>query len=90
MEGMTTKQIELARHALGLSQFRKKSYRNRFIAGDGHPDFPEWMKMVIDRNAKRSQSRMFGGDSMFMLTLVGARTALNAGEQLDKEDFPDA
>lgn len=43
---LTPAQRELARHALGLPNDRKRSYRNRFIASKGHADFAEWEVMV--------------------------------------------
>lgn len=87
---MTTKQIELARHALGLPNKRKRTYRNRFVAGDGHDDFPEWELMVAEGNAeKRDGSTVpFGGDHIYYLTEQGARLALKRGEKLSPEDFP--
>ena len=35
---MSAAQIELARHALGLPNKMRMSYRNRFVAGHGHVD----------------------------------------------------
>jgi hypothetical protein len=40
---LTPRQIELARHALGLPNQYKKSYRNRFVAGGNHPDQNDWL-----------------------------------------------
>ncbi len=42
---MTENQIELGRHALGLPNKERTSYRNHFCAGPGHTDYPEWMAM---------------------------------------------
>lgn len=80
---MTPRHIELARHALGLTGERTRSYRNRFVAGKGHADFADWMVMVLEGNAKRLSGNMFS------LTLVGARRALRNSESLDSEDFPE-
>ena len=86
---MTPQQIELARHALGLPNERHCSYRNYFTAGKDHPDFPDWIAMVADGNARRRiSSRMAGGDDVFWLTLEGATFALRPRETLDPEDFP--
>ena len=86
---LTARQRALARHALGLPNRTKKSYRNRFVAGVDHVDFGEWMQMVTDANAGRraGTSLHYGGDDLFWLTEQGARQALNKGERLDPEDF---
>lgn len=87
---MTPQQKELARHALGLS-VNSKSYRNRFVAGEGHPDYPDWLAMVAAGEARRRDGRKlpFGGDDLFWLTPAGAALALSPGETLDPEDFPE-
>jgi hypothetical protein len=87
---MTPKQIELARHALGLPHISRKSYRNRFVAGPGHDDYEEWMAMVASGDAMRRDGKTvcFGGDDLFWLTKKGALEALKHGERLDTEDFP--
>lgn len=90
---MKPEQIELARHALGLPNERRESYRNRFVAGPGHTDYLNWMEMVANGDAKRrdgSKSQMTGGDDFFWLTMAGACAALNPGEKLCPEDFPGA
>lgn len=86
---MTPGQRELARHALGLPNSRGQSYRNRFVAGIGHPDFFDWCVMVIDGNAtyRLPHTVPFGGDAIFYLTDAGAKTALARRETLDPEDF---
>ena len=53
---MTPRQIELARHALGLRPGCLVSYRNRFLAGPGHPDYADWQAMVAAGQAKRLES----------------------------------
>lgn len=81
---MTPRQIELARHALGLPNRTKQSYRNRFVASAGHGDFADWEAMVAEGVAKRDDGPTF----CFWLTLEGAHNALLKGERLDLEDFP--
>lgn len=78
---MTARQITLARHALGLDGQRTVSFRNRFVAGPGHTDYPEWMAMATTGHARRR-------DDFFWLTRQGAELALRPGERLDPEDFP--
>ena len=84
---MTPRQIELARHALGLDGRRVVSYRNRFIAGRDHADFAEWMAMVEQGDATRSTPMLHGGSFLFELTGKGAEQALLPNEKLDPEDF---
>lgn len=79
---MKPRQIELARHALGLKQGSRVSYRNYFAADEGHADYRDWMAMVAGDYAVHG-TRAFG------LTLKGARAALLPGEQLSPEDFPE-
>jgi len=81
----------LARHALGLVDGRKVSYRNHFVCGPGHSDFDKWERMVVIGDARRfGPSPLYGGDYMFRLTHKGARSVLREGERLDPEDFPEA
>jgi hypothetical protein len=86
---MTPRQIELARHALGLPNARKQSYRNRFIAGEGHSDQADWDAMVLSGDAKVVRKvPLYRGDDAFWLTPQGATAALRAGERLSSDDFP--
>ena len=86
---MTPEQIELARHALGLPNKQRRSYRNRFVTGPGGTDYLHWMQMVTDGRARRrAGSPLTGGDDYFWLTTGGACEALLPGERLDQEDFP--
>ena len=85
----TKQQRDLARHALGLPNRRKQSYRNSFITGPGSIDYDAWMAMVGMRAAvQHAGSPLTGGDPCFVLTRGGAEMALNDGEKLDPEDFP--
>lgn len=85
---MTPAQRELARHALGLDR-KRRSYRNRFVCRE---DNPEWSAMVAVGLAtmRPAASVPFGGDAVFYLTTAGAKLAIDAGETLSPEDFPDA
>jgi hypothetical protein len=86
---MSPDQKELARHALGLPNVRRRSYRNHFVAGEGHSDFTNWLAMVEAGEAKRRKGNaLTGGDDLFRLTKAGAEAALNPRERLDPEDFP--
>jgi len=89
---MTPKQIDLARHALGLDGRRTHSYRNCYVVGAGAPDYEDWKQMVAAGDATRRDGAKlpYGGDDLFHLTLQGARKALLPAETLDREDFPAA
>lgn len=86
---MSKIQIDLARHALGLTR-KKVSYRNRFVTGQGSTDYQPWLDMVTAGDAVRIDGTKlpFGGDDLFCLTPQGAAKALRKGESLDREDFP--
>lgn len=85
---MTPKQIELARHALGLPNKRNMSYRNHYVVGSGE-DYTEWMDMVDAKAARhRTGTPLSGGEDVFWLTEIGARAALKRREKLDPKDFP--
>lgn len=86
---MTARQIDLARHALGLRPSRLISHRNHFCAGPNHDDFAEWEAMVAAGFAvKRENKYLPPGDVMFHLTRAGANQALKPGDVLDPEDWP--
>jgi hypothetical protein len=86
---MTPEQRRLARHALGLARGRKLSYRNHFVTGKGSPDHPAWAQMVEAGHAWRNAgNELTGGADLFGLTLKGARAALEPGESLCAEGFP--
>lgn len=83
---MTDTQIELARHALGLPNDRKTSYRNYF---NTYETDPHWSEMVEQRDAVMRRSAILGGESVyFHLTYEGALKALKDDEKLDEEDVP--
>lgn len=82
-------EVDVARHALGLTGDRKRSYRNYFTAGEDHADYQKWMGIVAKGLAVRIDRRgMMGGDWLFHLTYDGAEQALYEGESLDDSDFP--
>jgi hypothetical protein len=88
-KAMTDRQRELARHALGLPNQRRTSYRNRFCTGPGCTDYDNWCEMVEKGFARRrAGSVLTGGDDLFSLTRAGAEVVLMPGETLCPEDFP--
>lgn len=86
---MTKRQIDLARHALGLPNKDRRSYRNAFVAGLNHDDYDDWYAMVRNGYAvKRDGAALpFGGDDVFHMTRAGAEAVLVARETLDLQDF---
>lgn len=85
---MTPKQIELARHALGLPNKSRTSYRNRFVTTATSLDYDDWLAMVASGDALRVPSpKYFGSMDYFYLTPAGAHAALLPREKLDEEDF---
>jgi hypothetical protein len=83
---MTESQRELGRHALGLPNKQRTTYRNHFCAGQGHTDYLDWMAMVSEGNAVRADGTpLSGGDDVFSLTIQGARLCLNPNEHLDRD-----
>jgi hypothetical protein len=88
---LSPRQLELVRHATGLSQTRHRvSYRNRFYSGPGHADFVDWQDMVAKGAAVRItlEPGAAGERYLFLATLAGASAALRPREALDTEDFP--
>lgn len=87
---ISEKQIELARHALGLPNSYNRSYRNRYIAGSKHPSYADWQAMIKSGFAKSEDGEglPFGGSHFYYLTRKGAELALSKGETLCREDFP--
>ena len=86
---MTPKQRKLARHALGLPNRTKRSYRNRFRASYVPGDYDHWDKMG-DAGLAIKSTAIYEGSVAFWLTEKGAKLALETGESLCPEDFPNA
>lgn len=84
---MNPRQIELARHALGLDGWGKRTYRNRYLVAPGASLHAEWLRMVENGHAVRHVQPGRSTD-MFMLTRAGAEAAIRPGELLDEADWP--
>ncbi len=85
---LTIEQRQLARHALGLPNERRRSYRNHYVV-DAGADHAEWIAMVEAGAARRWKGNALTGDmDLFRLTRAGAAAALELGETLHPEDFP--
>jgi hypothetical protein len=85
---VTPLQRTLGRHALGLRDDNKRSYRNSFVTGPKNANYGVLMRMVEDGVATRER---FGAHPenryVFHLTKVGAEQCLDPGESLSTEDF---
>lgn len=83
---MNETQRRLARHALGLPNDRKQSYRNRYSASPIGEAHNAWLGL----QQRGLADSMPGKSSLvhFYLTHDGATAALEPGESLDPEDFP--
>lgn len=76
----------LMRHALGLPNAQKCSYRNRYAATRGSRQHELWMVLVAGGLAVVSPLSAIMDN--FALSRAGAEDALSPGERLDREDFP--
>lgn len=91
MSAMTSEQLALARHALGLPNQHKKSYRNRYYIHESHEDCAHWNVMVEEGfAAKHLLKTDIAGrwDILYTMTFKGAQLSCKPGECLDPEDFP--
>ncbi|WP_457797671.1 hypothetical protein [Methylocystis sp. S23] len=84
---MTPAQRELARHALGLPNEQKRSYRNRYYVDATASTGRQWLIMRSRGFAEMVPLPECVAD-FFALTRAGAEMALDPGESLDQEDFP--
>lgn len=85
---MTPAQRELARHALGLPNAARRSYRNRYFAGAGGAAAEQWQGMIAAGEAEGGELGHKPSSLFFCLTRKGAELALDPRESLCREDFP--
>ena len=85
---MTPAQRELARHALGLPNQARRSYRNRYFAAASSPCAAQWQAMVEAGEAEGGGPGRKVSSLHFQLTRRGAELALDPRESLCPEDFP--
>ncbi len=83
---MTPEQLRMARHALGLPNDNNTSYRNRYYAPLDSEASSQWDDIVSQGLAARGTDQKT--QVMFGLTTAGAQFAIEPGEKLDREDFP--
>lgn len=86
---LSSQQQVLARHALGLPNKYRKSYRNRYVVGCLSETYKLWGEMVTAGMAEEYPMEGSSiGQVMFCLTRPGAEAVLKRGERLCAEDFP--
>jgi len=85
---MTPAQRGLARHALGLPNDRRRSYRNRYFVAAAGDVFDAWQAMVAAGDAADMPITSMRNSVGFELTRQGALAALCQNESLCPEDFP--
>lgn len=85
---MTPAQRELARHALGLPNQARRSFRNRYYAAAGGHCAAQWQEMVESGEAEGGEPSRPVSSLFFCLTRKGAELALDPRESLCPEDFP--
>lgn len=83
---LTDEQRRLARHALGLPNDMRRSYRNRFSAPPGTTCRPAWDDMAAKGYATLDVSVGLNL-GLFHLTVEAAEFVLEPRESLDPEDF---
>lgn len=76
----TAYQLELLQHTLGLSEERRESYRNYFVAGSGHSDMRhlEALERAGLMERRRSPKFLVDGDIVFAATDAGRDAAVAA------------
>ena len=83
---MTAKQIEMARHALGLPNKKNTTYRNHFCIPPGSEGYEDWEQLVADGMAVKAIGGAGWSGDFFYLTLTGAKAVLQTKEHLSRED----
>lgn len=86
---MTPEQLDMARHALGLPNRSRRSYRNRYFANKDGAGDRVWQGMVAAGEAEKVRSDS-AVTNRYQLTHKGALAAIHEGERLCREDFPGA
>ena len=81
---MSEKQRDLARQALGLPNDKNRSSRNHAYVSPGTDAHSEWRDLVTKGLATRCEYPLASGDSMFHLTLEGARRARDPKETISR------
>lgn len=86
---LSDEEKKLCRHALGLPNAKKKSYRNHFVTSKGGRD-AEVFEVMHDKGLvlRQANNKLLGsGDVFYRLTRAAAAACLEPGERLDQTDF---
>jgi hypothetical protein len=81
---MDAQKRSMARHALGLPNHCKRSFRNRYHTHASSDAWHEWTALCDAGLAVFSRGTRY---DLFSLTRAGAEMVLEPGETLDLEDF---
>lgn len=78
MSTITTNQLDLLHHTLGLRPDQREPYRNHFVAGAGHHDQPDLEKLEAAGLMMRGRAPKFldAGDVVFHATEAGYAFAI--------------
>lgn len=78
MIAITTHQLHLLHHTLGLDERRREPWRNYFMAGDGHHDQPDLEALEAAGLMRRGRTPSFcdDGDVLFICTDAGKDYAI--------------
>ena len=77
-QGVSGDELHVLLHALGLTDpFQVESYRNRFVAGDGHADMASIRRLCEAGLMQEVRAPGFlpGGDRVFQVTEAGTALA---------------
>lgn len=80
---LTESHINILRHSLGLDASQvKRSYRNRYVAGQKHHNRIDLMELVMTGfMTKRTGGELFGKSDLFQATYQGALSVIRKGER---------
>lgn len=74
---MTSRELEILWHALGVTPEKREPYRDHFVAGVGSADHDECVGLVhLGLMRPRGASPLTGGDDLFTVTDAGRTFAL--------------
>lgn len=88
MTNLTHREIELGRHALGLPNMQRKSYRNRYYVAAGTLGALAWDGMVKKGAAEKYAAASGQTLDLYCMTDHGAVACLKEKERLCPEDLP--
>lgn len=75
---MTPQELHILLHTIGLDDpYQEKSYRNHFVADDGHSDLPAIQKLCLEglMEEQRAPGFLEAGDRVFRVTDCGRQAA---------------